>query len=818
MMRALMTRRGLARRATGAAWAAMAVLLAGTGGWAQGETAGAPASVRRVVARRDANFVRVDGKPTVLLWARELEEAADLEQYAALGMNTAYVLIRGSSEEELANASLLASAAEARGLMVVGGLAPRALVDAEGNELAIDPLSGEYAAAVSAFVKRAAETLGEHVRLVAWSVEAVAPNRVVWGDAGFIAYLQDWYGSVAGVNASWGTGFGGWEEIRAAAVWDIDTTRPGGLGRASVDFGYYRGACYADTLALWAEALREADPGRLVFASALTDYRSIISVGMDFDGLVLNTYPSLAEFDRQTHNVHAVDIGRRANRFAVVQTLEVGPETRAGDVTAWAAMALQHGAGGIAFSSWGAVRDSEALRGTVEGIADGLGEVAAFPAEPMPRAAIIYEPLAGGTMRDGRGLYGYLDGFAPKEPSALFAIGRNGSRYGQFDVLSLDSVTEVSLSQYGVIIAPMAMYLPLEAQQALHNYVMGGGTLMADAGIGMYQGAGVVTSLPVTMRETFGMRSDLAVAEAWSAPTGGELQMGEAGGFGTPLTEAPQASGLAYNEDLGRLSAIVDQVLGRPQVAEYLGMGFLADDAPRVQVNALGRGYAVYLPMFLYQDLEASNPYFVELHARVLRQGANLEVLEPQGVWPGVSAGMYRGWSVGLASPYGAAASVAVYGGGNQVYAVPAGGMRLGTPGEGDWVELLFPGALVAVAEPVPIYVRPVEAGQVATVSVVAYDADRIELMVHGTGAQARAERGGIAVSGGTRTAVAIEVADGSYGIARGSIHRVVVTEGARERVIWEQEMMPDPETGTLVIQGLFGWARVTVEPAEGQG
>ena len=33
---------------------------------------------------------------------------------------------------------------------------------------------------------------------------------------------------------------------------------------------------------------------------------------------------------------------------------------------------------------------------------------------------------------------------------------------------------------------------------------------------------------------------------------------------------------------------------------------------------------------------------------------------------------------------------MAVYGGGNQVYAVPAGAMRLGTPGEGDWVDLLI--------------------------------------------------------------------------------------------------------------------------------
>jgi len=414
-------------------------------------------------------------------------------------------------------------------------------------------------------------------------------------------------------------------------------------------------------------------------------------------------------------------------------------------------------------------------------------------------------------------LYGYLDGFAPNEPSTVFALGRNGSRFGQFDVLALGSVGEADLGQYGVIIAPMALYLPQDAQLALHNFVMSGGLLVADAGIAMYQAEGVVTSLPDVMKQVLGLR--YGVDEAlWSATPPGEVQIGEVGGEGTPLSEIPEEAGLAYNQDLMTLAQTVEEVMDRPKIADYLGVEFLSDEAPELRVNALGQGYAVYAPRFLYEDWNASDPYFVEFHARVLAHGTDLEVIEPEGVWPGVSVGVYADWSVGLASPEGLATALALYGAGNQVYQVPAGTMRLANPEEGDWVELLFPGAPLSVATPLPIYVWPAGEEAVATVSVVRYDADGIELLVHGTGAQATVQQGAVDVRGGVRTPLEIEVQDGSYPVRSGSVHRVVVTEGATGRRGWEQEVMPNPETGSLVIQGNFAWSRVIIEPAPEQG
>ncbi len=795
--------------------AALAVLAAAAAaGWAQQTSTEEAPPVRTMAARREANIVEVNGRPTVLVWARGLRDVADLEQYAAAGMNTAYVSIESVSEEALANASSLAGAAEARGLMVVAALAPTSLVDAEGEALAIDPLSDDYAAAVEAFVSKAATTMGEHRGLIAWSVEAAPPDAVVWGDAGFRAYLDDWYGSVEAVNDSWWTEFEAWEEITADGVLDVDQTNPGGLGRATVDFAVYRESAYADVLSLWAEAVRAADAGRLVFASALTDYRSIISVPMDFDGMVLNAYPSMAEADWRTHNVHAVDIARRANAFAVIQTLEVSSETGGGAVLDWAALALQHGATGVALSSWDAVRGSEELATAVGDIARGSQELGYYPAEPRPRVAVLYEPLAGGAMRDGEGLYGYLDGFAPNE-STLLGAARSGSRFGQFDVLALSSLGEADLDQYGAIIAPMALYLPQDAQLALHNYVMSGGTLVADAGVGMYQGDGIVTSLPEVMRQVFGVRSGTA-EELWSAPEPGEVQVGGTGDVGVPLDDMPEGGQITGNQDLERLADIVDEVLDRPVVADYLGIDFLSDEAPKLRVNALGQGYAVYAPWFMYQDWDSSDPYFVEFHARVLSGMSDLEVTEPDELWPSVSVGVYSDWSVGLASPDGIPAAVSVHAAANQVFQVPAGAMRLGNPEEGDWVELLFPGARLSVARPVQIYVWTVDEEAVVTVSVLEYGADRIELLVHGTGARATVERDGVVAGGGVRTTAGIEVRDGTYRVATGSLHKVVVTEGTAGRVAWEQEVMPDLETGALVVEGAFAGARVTIKPAAG--
>ena len=796
-------------RATG--WILVAATLAlGAAAWAQDGTVGP------VTATRDANFVRVAGAPTVLMWARGLANPEDLEAYQATGFNTAYILISSTAEEELARISALMSAAEERGLLVVAAITPEAVKEGEGEAMPPDPRAAAYGNAVTEVANLLAGRLRGHPGLIGWSVEAAPSHQFTWNDEGFRAYLSEWYdGSLTRLNQSWGTELTDWEQVVVAGVRDVDAQRLGGLGRASLDYAAYRQAAYADALGLWAKALTAADPGRLVFASGLYDYRSMISVPAGFSGLVLNAYPTAAEADWLHHNVHAVDIARRGNRFAAIPTFWVESNVEAPRVRSWMGEALLRGAAGLAVSSWAAVKGSEQLRAAVKGAADDAA-AGGFPARPACRTAVLYEPYAGGVMRDGRGLYGYLDGVTPNSPSTLFAVSRVGTRYGQMDVLADDSIGEVDLNQYGAIIAPMAFYLTEEAQVALSNFVLRGGALVVDAGAGMYQAEGTVDTAPPVLTELLGLRhADLTdTGEVTYEGSLGEL--GQPGQPGVAVPLGPGEAGEQVPADLAKFADVLERFLSRPDVHKYLGAEFVGEEGPGFRVRGYGRGFSVYAPTFLYDSWNAADPYFNEFHDRILSWRHDLEVIEPEGVWPAVGACLYGDRAVGLVSPEGVGAIVDVYGAKNRLYRISRGAMRAGNPEEEERVELLFPGAALAVAEPLPIQVRTFEEGAVVTVSVVRYDASGIELRIDGSGAQASATRQGIRVAGGGPTNVQIEVEDGAYRVSRGSLHRVTVREGERGRPR-EATLMPNAESGALVVEASVRGALVTIEPAPEQ-
>jgi len=790
-------------------------LMASPGSAQQG--AGAWAGVTAAIARREANCIQVNRTPTVLTWARGVQAPEELDEYAALGLNTVYVELRGVSEAQLTRASSLAAAAEERGLLVVIALTAGALRDGAGNDLAIDPISNEYARAVASFVTAAVEGVGERPRLIAWAVEAVPPANVAIDDAGFISYLRRSYSSLNALNESWGTTYAQWDEMTLGGARDVDSGLPNGIGRASVDFASYQEAAYADALSLWAKAIRAADPRRLILAAALPDYRSIDSVPAVFDGMVLQTYPTVAENDWETHNVHAVDIARRANRFAAVQTLEVSSETAEEVAAGWAGLALAHGAAGVAFSSWSAVRDSEELRAALPWIARMVVEQE-YPVAPRAQMAVVYEPVAGGQMMRGRSLYGYLDGVTPGSPTNLFAAARWGSRFGLLDVVRSDDLAEMNLSQYGTIIAPMVFYLTDESQLALHNYVLRGGALVMDAGIGMYQAQGTTDSMPSVVREILGLRYlDLGELGQEGA-TSGEVVYGETYDPAAPTETVPLAPGQEGRETDPALTRFVQGLelfLTQADVAQYLGEDFVSDGDLGFRVKGLGKGFAVYSPEFLYENWDSSYADFNDFHDRVLAYGSDLEMTEPEGVWPGPAATFFEDWSVGVASPYGVPTSVLARGAGNQVYWVPSGAVRVYSAATGDRVELLFPGWPLARAVTVPIYVWPLEEEGVAAVSVVQYDGDGIELALTGTGNVPRVRDGEVEMVGGEATLVSIEVKSGAYRVSPGSVHRVVVRQGAAGRTSAEWEVMPDPDTGALVIEITIGQTRITIEPVE---
>jgi len=778
-----------------------------------GQAPAAPAA--RVTVRREANYLQLNNQPTLLLWAQGLTDPEDLENYQATGFNTLYVRVTGSSPEQLQGVSNLISAAEKRGLLAVVALAPASFTDGEGQPLSIDADKAAYANAVSDFAQAVAKGLTAHPRLIAWLVEAVPPDAVAWGDEGFRAFLQEAYPSVDALNASWGSGLESPDEVTAASARDIDSTFPAGLGRASVDLAAYREETYAKAMSLWAKAIRAADPGRPVFASAITDYRSIASVTPDFDGFALNVYPSIAEGDWETHNVHAVDIARRANQFAAVQTLEITGGTSPSQVAGWADLALLHGAAGVAFTNWAQISGSEGLSQAVKDIAEAFANDSGFPQTPMARVAVLYSPIAGGATRNGQGLYGYVDGVTPNEPTALFSMVRDGCRYGQFDVLTLSSLREADLSSYGAIIAPMALYLPEEAQLALQNFVLRGGWLVVDAGVGMYQAEGGIYSMPAVVRDMLGMRDAILTPPrpADQLPYAGEP--GSAGGpsLGTPGDSglnplSPVERGLEAPTGLQADLNTAEDLWGRADITAYLGEAFVTS----VRARALGEGFAVYVPVFLYEDWDPDGALFVDLHWEILSRKADVEMIAADALWPETSVAVYQGWPIAVSAVGGDRVVIDAFDAESQMYRIPGGAMRMPNPEEDNRTELVFPAAYLALGHPVPIYLRPLAEGAVVTASVVRYGADGIELFVHGTGAQVGAAGDGLQISGGESTPVEIEIKDGAYSLARGSLHHLVITDGPRARPVVDQEVMPNADTGSLLINAQARWSRITIE------
>jgi hypothetical protein len=777
--------------------------------WAQEEEAPRPVPAS-ATAKKDDNLVRVNGRPTVLLWANGLDAAEDLEAYVETGFNTAAITISDVSEEALAKVFELASAAEERGLLVLGVLAPEGFEDGEGNQLPVDPLLPAYVEAAQSFAQKAVAALDRHPRLIGWVVGGAPPDQVVWGDNGFQSFLRRAYPSVAALNNSWGTEYEDFAGVTTGAVGDVDSVRPGGIGRARVDFAAYRARTYADAVGVWTQALRGADARRLIFVGGVTDYRSSISLHTGFDGLIAASTPSAAEADTTTGNVHGVDIARRANQFIAIQTLDVTGSAAPSQLGNWISLALLHGASGIQVWSWGALKESEDLAATVKQAAAALEETRGFPLKPVARAAVLYEPFAGGEMRYGKSLYGYLDGVTEKEPTDLFFTVKNGSRYGLMDVLSLESLGAIDLRQYGAIFAPMALYLPDEAQAALNQFVLLGGALVADAGVGMYQAKGTVDSIPEIMLTTFGMRegqSPSAGSQPEPEPTPGMTFKGvRPNQPGRNTLQSPE-------EELEGMLQELEELLYQPEVSKFLGQQFSSDEAPELRVRGLGKGFSVYAPAFLYQQWDPERADFADFHDHVLSWAYDVNVAEPEALWPPVAVASYTNKTVAVAAPNGSASAVDLYFVGNQLYQVPGGLTKLWNTAAGSSVELIFPGARLAAGVALPITVLPTEEDTTVTVGVLQYDADGIKLVVNGNGATVGVAGGEAYARGGDSTPAEITIGGGDFRVTPGESYRVVIDDP--RRVQSDYEVMPNSETGEIVISNLFRNATVTIAPAE---
>ncbi|UCH33756.1 MAG: hypothetical protein JSV65_14465, partial [Armatimonadota bacterium] len=490
------------------AWRALVIAcaLASLSATARTEEPSDAAQVHHAVWRA-RNHLVVDGRPTPLFWAVGLSDPSDLGAYASLGLNAVEIVIARPSAETWEAAEGIAGAATARGMYVLVTLTPpKELTRGPVRGFRVSPLDAAYREAVRAYLRPVVERGGELPGLVAWVVEGVDADSLPYSAADFAEYLLRWHGGLAAVRRAWGTAIGDAAGITESFVAELDSRKPLGVGRASLDLARYRSEVYRELLDVWAQEIRRLDSKHVVLAGRQRSYRAAISVPATCDGMLLGLYPDVAEDDLATHNVHGVDVARRGNQFAALPVLKLSAARSGAQAASWIAQAVLHGAAGIGFAHWRDIRANEALRRDVRAALLVTHELRLCPRVPAATAAFLYEPWAAGGFAGGRPLYGWLTGASVSEPGALFrALGR-GTAFGQVDYLSESSLADVRLDRYGAIVAPLALSLGSFAQAALVGYVSRGGTLLADLGVG-FDDTASVTRLPRQLGELFGVRS-----------------------------------------------------------------------------------------------------------------------------------------------------------------------------------------------------------------------------------------------------------------------------------------------------------------------
>jgi len=87
--------------------------------------------------------------------------------------------------------------------------------------------------------------------------------------------------------------------------------------------------------------------------------------------------------------------------------------------------------------------------------------------------------------------------------------------------------------------------------------------------------------------------------------------------------------------------------------------------------------------------------------------------------------------------------------------------------------------------------------------------------LVHGTGATAFVRDGTIGLNGGDQTLIRLEVRGGLYPIRSDSTHTVTVRQGLATQLAKQYDVMPNTETGSLVIEEMVSSARIIIEPSK---
>jgi hypothetical protein len=770
------------------------------------------------------------GKPGPYLFMYGLRGFGDAPRIArALGLNTLYLDLPPDAPDAVAEIREEARLAKRAGLVVILGM-PTTLTEAYKRS----PYNRIYTRTVTEWITATVSGLRDVPNLVGWGTGQDLETCISYTDDDFRAYLQTIYPSIDALNASWGKELPNWSGASMQLIDQIDLGQPFDVGRASVDLADYKRSAYSQIMALWARAIRAADPepSHWIFTGRIPLYRSLMSVPDGYNVVCPSAPIDGLEKDVRTHNVHAVDMARRGGKFEVIPTIRFAlPPSdlyREGALAAWVREAGLHGAIGVGLEDFERLNSLTRFDDVIKRMGEELRDSAkgaTFACQPKPSVAFLYEPYAAGVLVGAQPVYGHIVKLIEGEPENPYYAFRTGTAFGITDYIALEDLPLKDLSGYGAVIAPLALRIPDTVGKQLTEYALNGGTLLADIGLGRYE-AGTWQRPPASMRKLFG---ELNLENLKSLA--GDLSVGEPNryfpslvpGMASRGTFSMSAKGGTVGGKRYAISGWAGQTLlpGGAALVAHFNQSFGKDKRPRfggIIGIPTGAGLTVFATHRLWAYWVPDDPMYMAFHYDLCARGARGQVLGT-GLWGNAVEVAFGDQAAYLLNTTGReiSANVAMFATDDRAYTNAftsftstlhdVTGRRAGT------VVLtvdLVPRRILE-CHSVPLAVQPY-VGE-AHVLMSDYSPQQVVFRIAGNGAAintTRRDRGEVFTKADP-TRVRIALTAGAYPISAGSRHQVTVVPDKGETLA---EVLTADEEGRLQFNEEITRATVTIKPA----
>lgn len=586
--------------------------------------AGHKPQVRLGQAPSGKRMVLVDGHPLPLSWACLTSGGDD---YRRAGFNTVMVeLLYPGRDVALSEAfaewdeQLLA--VKRQGLWAIIYIHNTVHAGVSDPPWALDDTWCQY---VQAIVRR----YQPMTNLAGWIFADEYADHLAFPDEAFRGYLRAQYRTIGRLNVVWRADYTGFESIRLEyqraghgrpEPTMVQADFPFGIGPRAFDSARFKLARTAWANARFERAVREVDPVTPLWSGANNLGWAIPQVPIGW-GAYVDFYPEFSGNDMLTQHVWAMEIARGPNARPAMQMLL--PEhpvhhdwhLDARVLRGWMLESALHGAAGITFWPWSFLGvdnrpgDRSSSRERVEAVGATMRQLSGsglFERRPAPTIAVLYAPYAEGwgNMSQVWGVLRHPSG----EPLPLLEELRFGTRYGQVEYLTADTLDRARFDDYGVIIAPFVCDLTAAQVARLRGYVHKGGVLLADVGFDCVRGGKTLISMPPDTRALFGLGA-LSVSDAGQGP----WQVTVGGAASLPSLSVGDAT-----ESLGDYAL---DVVPTTAVTVLRGPG-----AQGLYANRVGSGLALYCSALGWARSLVRDPLLRRLHEGLFARRGVIEL------------------------------------------------------------------------------------------------------------------------------------------------------------------------------------------------